>query len=65
MLPNPWKYPRMIPITEKIRTVGAITASGRALPGLLKIVLVIQREPNSRIRVMMDPTVTPKARPHR
>jgi hypothetical protein len=54
-----------MPITENTSTVGAITARGRALPGLLKMVSVIQEEPNSKIAVMAVPTVMPKAIPHR
>jgi hypothetical protein len=54
-----------MPIIENTSTVGAMIARGRALPGLLKIVSVIQEEPNSKIAVMAVPTATPKAMPHR
>lgn len=63
ILSCPWKYPRMTPMMENTRIVGARTRSDRAQLGLWKNVVVIQSAPNSMIPVISPPETSPNKRP--
>ena len=52
-------------MTAKTRIVGAMTRSGRALPGLLKITEAMKSEPQRSRTVIRPPVNTPRAIPQR